>query len=378
MMATRIGWLVLEAVMIGYFIYFGSGAAFALAIAMVLIPVLTLPLSLYLRNKIKISVTADSNVKKGVSGSFVITLENPTPWPVFRIRCRICTENQLNREEQLFVINTWLAPKGRQQVVASAGSDYCGRIKASANKVSLLDCFGIIGVSCKPEAAAYMTVQPDTFEMEVSLRPDAGTNDDSDVYSEQKPGSDMTETFQIREYVTGDSVRQIHWKLSNKFDRLIVRDPSLPVIRNVLVFWERTGETGDPDIIDAQAEIIVTLCKSLLENSIQFTVGWNDTDRNLCILHEIRDTEELVGIIPRLMRATGSSSGATGAELLLQTGEYALCRHMVYLAQNPGQGAERLYDYGSVAMVIGGENPMDGARTFDAVNYREQLHKIDI
>lgn len=378
MIATRIGWFVLEALMIGYFLYFGSGAAFALAIAMVLIPILTLPISLYLRNKIKMSVTADPNVRKGTSGNFVITLENPTPWPVLRIMCRIRTENQLNREEQFFMINTWLPPKGRQQVSAAAGSGYCGRIKISAAKVVFFDCFGLIGIGYRPDKAAYMTVQPDTFEMEVALRPDAGANDESDVYSEQKPGNDMTETFQIREYVPGDSMRQIHWKLSNKFDRLIVRDPSLPVIRNVLVFWERTGENGDFDIIDAQAEIVVTLCKSLLENSIQFTVGWNDTDRNLCILHEIRDTEELVGIIPRLMRAAGSSSGMTGAELLLQTGEHALCGHMVYLAQNPGQGVEQLYDHGSVAMVIGGEEPMDGAIIFDAVNYREQLSQIDI
>jgi len=378
MIATRIGWLALEVVMIGFFLYFGSSAALALAAAMILIPVLTLPLSLYLRNKIKISVTADSNIRKGDPGKFAITLENPTPWPVLRIRCRIHTENQLNREEQNFVIDTWLAPKGRQQVCKALGSDYCGRIKISVAKLMLSDCFGLMSIGCKTDAAAYMTVQPDTFEMETALRPDAGANDESDVYSEQKPGNDMSETFQIREYVPGDSMRQIHWKLSNKFDRLIVRDPSLPVIRNVLVFWERTGEDGDLDIIDAQAEIIVTLCKSLLENSIQFTVGWSDTDRNLCVLHEIRDTEELVGIIPRLMRATGSSSGMTGAELLLQTGEHALCGHMVYLAQNPGQGAERLYDYGSVAMVIGGENPMGGARTFDAANYREQLTQIDI
>ena len=378
MIATRIGWLVLEAVMIGYFLYFGSGAAFALAAAMILIPILTLPLSLYLRNKIKMSVTAEPNVRKGDSGGFVITLENPTPWPVMRIRCRVRTENQLNREEEFFVINTWLPPKGSQQAAASVGSSYCGRIKISVDKMMLTDCFGLISIGYKPNEAAYITVQPDTFEMEVSLRPDAGANDESDVYSEQKPGNDMTETFQIREYVPGDSMRQIHWKLSNKFDRLIVRDPSLPVIRNVLIFWERSGENGDPDIIDAQAEIIVTLCKSLLENSIQFTVGWNDTDRNLCILHEIRDTEELVGIIPRLMRATGSPSGVTGTELLIQTWEDALCGHMVYLAQNPGQGVEQLYDYGSVAMVLGGENSVDGARIFDAVNYREQLSQIDI
>ena len=378
MIAKKIGWFGLEAVLMGFFLYFGSSAAFALAMVMVLIPLLTLPVSLYLRNKIKISVSADMNLKKGDKGSITVTLENPTIFPVLEMMCIIRTENQLNRETHHFPGGTWLPPKGKQEIHIEKGSAYCGRIKITASKAVMYDCFGLLGIECKTDAAAYMTVQPDTFEMEVSLLPDSGSIDDSDVYSEQKPGNDMTETYQIREYVPGDSMRQIHWKLSNKFDRLIVRDPALPVVQNVLVFWERTGESDDPDIIDAQAEIIVSLCKSLLDNSIQFTVGWNDTDRNLCILHEISSTDELVGIVPRLMRATGCSSGVCGTELLMQTGEHALCSHMVYLAENPGQGAEELHRYGHVTIMLGGESQMAGVKLFDAENYKEQLSYIDL
>ncbi|MFR7744089.1 MAG: DUF58 domain-containing protein [Acutalibacteraceae bacterium] len=52
--------------------------------------------------------------------------------------------------------------------------------------------------------------------------------------------------FQIRDYVPGDSQRQIHWKLSHKYDKLIVKDPSLPITRSAAVFWERTEETPLP------------------------------------------------------------------------------------------------------------------------------------
>ena len=378
MIAKRIGWLVLEVILMGFFLYFGSSAAFALAVVMVLIPLATLPVSLYLRNKIKISISADMNIRKGGRGKVTVTLENTAIFPVFEMMCIIRTENQLNRETHHFPGVTWMPPKGKQEICIETGSDYCGRIKITASKVVMYDCFGLLGIGCKTDASAYMTVQPDTFEMEVSLLPDSGSIDDSDVYSEEKPGNDMTETYQIREYVPGDSMRQIHWKLSNKFDRLIVRDPALPVIQNVLVFWERTGESGDPDILDAQAEIIVSLCKSLLDNSIKFTVGWNDTDRNLCILHEISNTDELVGIVPRLMRATGCGDGICGTELLMQTGEHALCSHMVYLAENPGQGVSELHRYGHVTMLLGGGSQMAGAKPFDAVNYKEQLSYIDL
>lgn len=378
MIGMKLCWLVLEGILCGYFLYFGSSAAFALALLMVLIPICSLPVNLYVRTRLTMTVMARPNLKKGDVGEITLILKNSTPFPVCRMHLNICIENQLNREQQTSLIQAWLPPKKEQEITLQAGSDYCGRLKISAKKVSVYDCFGVLGIRCKLNASGYMTVQPDTYETEVMLLPNANSVEDSDVYSQERPGNDLTETYQIREYVPGDSPRQVHWKLSNKFDRLIVRDPALPIIRNVLVFWERTGESNDREAIDAQAEIIVSLCKALLDQSIQFTIGWNDTDRNLCILHEIRDMEELVGIIPRLMRATGRKDGVSGAELLLQTGGHALCGHMVYLAQKPQQGAEELCRYGHVTMLIGGETSIAGATVFDSVHYKEQLSRIDL
>lgn len=378
MITMKLCWLVLEGILCGYFLYFGSSAAFALALLMILIPIASLPVNLYIRTRLTMTVTAQPNLKKGDAGEFTLILKNPTLFPVLRLQLKIRTENQLNREVQILCLQTWLPPKKEQTLALQAGSDYCGRLKISMVRVYAYDCFGLCPIPCRLDASAYMTVQPDTYEPAVTLIPNAGSNDESDVYSQERPGNDLTETYQIREYVPGDSPRQVHWKLSNKFDRLIVRDPALPIIRNVLVFWERTGESDEREVIDAQAEIIVSLCKALLDQSIQFTIGWNDTDRNLCILHEIRDMEELVGIIPRLMRATGRKDGVSGAELLLQTGGHALCGHMVYLAQEPQQGAGELCRYGHVTMLLGGETSLAGARMFDPVNYKEQLSQIDL
>lgn len=41
-----------------------------------------------------------------------------------------------------------------------------------------------------------------------------------------KKGYDATEVFELREYQPGDSIRTIHWKLSEKFDTVLVREPS--------------------------------------------------------------------------------------------------------------------------------------------------------
>lgn len=378
MIPMKLGWLALEAISLVLFLYFGSGTALALAVLLALIPVISFFVNLYIRRRLDISTAASVNLRKGEGGEFAVVLDNPAIFPVFRVRCTIRVENQLNREAHMLRVTTWAPPKRKQKTVLNTGSDYCGRLRISVERTVLYDCFGLIGVRCKCNAVAHMTVQPDTFEPGISIIPTPHSSEDSDSYSQDRPGSDLTETFQIREYVPGDSPRQIHWKLSGKFDKLIVRDPALPITRNVLVYWERTGESGDPAVIDAQAETVVSVCRSLIDQSVQFTIGWNDTDRNLCILHEIHDLDELVAVIPRLLRATGAKEGISGAGLLLQTGASALCAHMVYIAEEPQSEVLELQRFGHVSMLLCGKTPLDGATMFDSDHYKEQLAQIEL
>lgn len=378
MIGMKLGWMILEGIILGFFVYFGSGAALITALLLLVIPVCEFLLHLYVRGKLSVRVTAATNVHKGENGDFFITVENPTPFPVFRVRYHMQVENQLNREVQQIRVTGSLPPKRKVQTTLSTGSHYCGRLRISVKKVVLYDTFGLLGISCKSSASTHLTVQPDTFEMTVNLLENLSSVEESDIYSQDRIGTDLTETFQIREYVPGDSPRQIHWKLSSKFDKLIVRDPALPITRNVLVFWERTGESGSKELLDAQAEVVVSLCKSLLEQSIQFSIAWNDTDRNLCIMYEIHDMDELVGIIPRLMRASGVKEGVSGAALLLQNASQALCSHMVYIAEEAQSEVMEMQRFGHVSALLCGENTLPDAQMFDEKRYKEQLMQIEL
>lgn len=378
MIITKLGWLIMETLLLGYFLYFGSSPAMALFIALLLIPIVSIPISMTVGKRIKIEVNTDLNLKKGHEGNISLIVYNPTMIAVPWASCKIVIDNQLNLEKQTILLLTWLPPKKSQELTLKAGSNYAGRLKVRVEKVKIYDCFGLIGVGSKLDASAHMTVQPDTFEMAITLIPNIHSNDESDLYSQDRIGNDLSETFQIRDYVPGDNPRQIHWKLASKFDRLIVRDPSLPIIQNVLVFWERTGESTDLDAIDAQAEIIVSICKSLVDLSIQFTIGWNDTDRNLVILHEIKGMDDLIGIIPRLMRATGRKEGMSGAELMIQTSSHAMCGHMVYLTQKPQFGVEEMCRYGHVTMISSEVANITDTKIYDSKHYKEQLTQIEI
>lgn len=377
-MVMKLSWLMLEGLFVWCFGYYGSSVALALAVLMVLIPVCSVFVNLYLKKKLRIHIEAPMIQRKGDPGRILVTIQNPTVFSALRIRLDLEVCNQLNRQRHCEKIMTHALGKTKQKNPLRFASDYCGRIRISIPRVVLYDCFGLIGIPMAYKTVVHMAVQPDTFEPNVVLMPSPSSTDDSDIYSQEKSGMDMSEVYQIREYVPGDSLRQIHWKLSNKFDKLIVRDPGLPITRNVLVFWERTGERGDPDLIDAQAEVLISLCRSLTDNGIQFNLGWNDTDRNLCILHEIRDMDDLVAIIPRLLRATGCKEGVSGAALLLQTRADALCAHMVYLAEEPQAETVELSRYGHVTVLACGEDAPEDSVLFNEEDFIQQLTEIEI
>ena len=176
--------------------------------------------------------------------------------------------------------------------------------------------------------------------------------------------------FQIRDYVPGDSQRQIHWKLSHKYGKLIVKDPSLPITRSAAVFWERTESDPTAERTDAEAEIVVSVCRNLLSQSVQFTVGWNEEATGRCVFQQIRDMDDLIGLLPRLFTAK-PAKGASGASLLLQELPAGSCSHLVYVAAERKAETDELASIGRLTALICGEQ-------FNEKDYAAQLSELEL
>lgn len=376
MLLLKLCWLLLVMGMTGLFLYTGSGIVLSLAVCLLALVLCAVPVNFHVRRHLRVSLELPVNLRKGDEGPAALLVENPTLFPVLRISCRICAENRLNGLRQQLHVLTYALPRRTSRIELNIGDAHCGSLRVEPAKIHLLDCFGIIPVSCRRIESKTVTVQPHTFEQRIRILPNPNCPDDSEVYAEDRPGFDLTETFQIREYVEGDSQRQIHWKLTSKFDRLIVRDPALPVTRSVLVFWERTGDSGDPDRIDAQAEAVVTICRTLLNQSVQFVIGWNETQTQHCVLQAIHDLDELIGLLPRLLKASGEKEGLGGAELLIQALGDQTYSHILYVAETPQASVLELQKLGHVTMLVCGETA-DGI-VFDPAHYEEQLAELEV
>lgn len=339
----------------------GSGWILGLAVLVVLIPPVSLLSNLYVRKHIRGRIIMLTTAAKGAACEGTIRLENRSFLPAAKLRCRLGMINDLTREETVLEFTSGLGPGVGCDREFSLESRYCGRIYVHVQSVAILDYFGLFSLRVPMKADARITVLPELFSCDVTLAPVAAASDESQASCR---GDDRTEVFQLREYRSGDDIRQIHWKLSSKLDSLILREPGQSISRSLLVFWDKRRETT-PENMDAMAEVTASVCQALCDSGITFDLCW--TEKEEPELRQIRDADTLLQTIPALVTQTGSAECREP-----DTGEYG---RVIQITPNPPDE----YDEKTVCLICG-EGDLDDGRNigFFPGNYRGKLERLEL
>ena len=375
MTLSRIGYALLLLTALALDVFCGSVMTLAPTLLLVLTPLVCLPLHVWAAKRLRLRLESPVNLEKGEAGTLRVTVDNGTWLPLSRIELRLRLSNTLTGQSEVRRCRLSARARGNNTAEYRTASAHCGHLAITADCCRIYDPFGIFGVRVRSVAPVQTTVQPKGFVQTIFVTSDANCPDDSESYAPDRPGADLSEVYQLREYHPGDSLRQMHWKLSSKLDQLVIREASLPVSRSVLVFWERTQHAA-PEQTDAQADVVITCCRSLLETGVQFTIAWNDAAERRCVSRQIRDLDELIGLMPRLLSAR-ESEGLSGAELFLRSCGEAALSHILYITGRVPEQAYELQQLGRLTVLSG--DPADaGAISFDCAHYPEQLAELTI
>ena len=322
------------------------------------------------KNKISAKAVLPPTGEKGAELVGKIVLENGFGFPVFKAICEVSVKNNLSGEENRINIALSAPPKGKTEKEFCLSSEFCGYITAKIERIWLTDIFGILPAVPKnfSSAKGKTTVLPETFEPFIVFDGILPVPEDSESYSPDKKGNDYSETFQIREYSPGDSIRQIHWKLSEKLDKTIVRDPSLPIAKNIMLFWDKTAGTASPKETDAMAEVCSSVAQVLLKNGYEFMLGWNSKSR--IETAEIKTEEELLEAIPKMIKFGGEKAEEDFENVFEHFGK------VICVAKEP---PENLFEKTGVNLLICNKSAA-GANVvpFGAETYSEDLEFLEL
>lgn len=328
MRARRALWIVLILLSLVVYVFHNDSGTRILLWAMILIPVLAAVFALLPVKKLEIGLRLSpaSDYLHGRKAS--IRVKNKSFFPVIQGEAQLQIENRFTGETVQETQQVSLPGKKEYETDMEMTSVCCGQIRCTLREMDLYDPFRLFCRKTKVEEQQYFTVMPSDYPMQVVVAQQTEQIRDGEQYSMLHAGNDPGETFQIREYRAGDPIRRIHWKLTEKSDRVMVRDFGLPVENEILLLLETSlppGMTADPEVMHALMSCYCSMASELVRKEIPVSLGWFDHADGLLQIAEIQQKQELSAAIAAILSQGMRESEKTVVGAYLA--EHAVCNY---------------------------------------------------
>ena len=310
-----------------------------------------------------------------------ITIENPDIVPLAAVEAEVVCTNLRTRESDSYFIRNTPRPKSTQTVDLEIMPKYAGRYEISVAAAILTDPLQLSTRSIPCSDKEYFTVMPETFEMQLSYASDAAMLE-SDRTTAVRSGNDPGEVREIREYIPGDPIKNIHWKLSEKVDKLLIKELGNPITDQFLVVLDTAREVSqDPVSLEAVAAVFISLAETLLNNSSGLSIAWTDAESGKAVIKKISEETDLIEAADEFLAVPAVTQSAfSKIERDVAESRYA---HVVIVGSSIPAGIDAIANGCQVTVLLIGEN---GSATennvtivgFDSDSYTADLAGIEI
>lgn len=232
-----------------FYIAYGEWFSWVLMLCVIGLPWLSLLLSLSAMWKLQLSPGGPEWIPMGEKGELWLLGGCDLPMPPFRGKIRL--SSCLNGEKWLY------------DPVKGLTADHCGGITCAVEKAKVYDYLGIFSFRVRKTQQKTILVRPDPLPLKAP--------EDLQRYTARawKPkfGGGFAENHELRLYRPGDNLNQVHWKLSAKTGKLILREPMEPEQGLLLLTLTLRGTREE---LDRKFGRLLWLGDHLLEQNLSY------------------------------------------------------------------------------------------------------------
>lgn len=250
-MAKR--WIIYFLSLIGclvFFLFYRLWFSWFALLTVLCLPLFSLLMSLVAIFTARLRADLPHSLPLGTGQDFPILCDSVFPAPPWR--CKRVVQRPLTGEK-------WILSEGN-----SLPTDHCGGLICTAEKPRIYDYLGLFCFKLRPPRTHTLLVYPLPIPMELP-----GLDKFRVRTYKPKWGGGFAENHELRQYVPGDSIRQIHWKLSAKTSSLILRQPMEPVHRRMLLQLDLCGAAAE---LDRKLGRLLWASQTLLDRELPFTL----------------------------------------------------------------------------------------------------------
>lgn len=358
MIRNRIAWVVWLVLTAGLYFFENNTGTRALLAASLLVPVFSVFCAFFAAAKTEVKITGPDRDQAGdplvlkaeVKGPFLLTFA--------RVHLSLLLSNTLTRSEAPMEVILSGASAAKKDFICDAS--FCGVVTAGMSAAVAEDWFGLSSFSIKQREEASVTIYPKTYPVQLLCSDASALAMEGERWSMNRPGFDPSETYGIREYIPGDPIRQIHWKLSEKTGKTMIRELGLPVSDDILLLWESfCSDDPSPKACHQAMEAMISAARTLLSEGYSFKAAFVSRALKEPELFEISDERDLGLLEAALLEAGTMYSDDSTAALFKSRYPGSTFAHTVIFSPTPKTGAVNLFEGNRVTLVLPSET--DGA-----------------
>ena len=285
-----------------YFFENNTGTRTILA-ASIFLPAASVLCAVRSARRVTVHLSAPDCCKQGDAAECSVRAEGLLPGAV--LTAALWGRSRLTGEETAVKLSvSRFAP----DVEGTLRTAHCGTVMLSLSDAAVQDWFGLYRCALTLQSSRFITVEPPLFNIQIAFTESESVSADSERWSSAHAGQDPSETFGFRAYIPGDPIRQIHWKLSQKTDSLMVRELGLPVAEEVLLLLDTsvTVQEDAADALDAAMTALLSLSQVLTEQGIAHSVGWKNRELDELVLCSVQDQQDCTAVRGQILTAAAA------------------------------------------------------------------------
>ena len=283
--------------------------------------------------RLQARISTPGQVPKGAAADCTLSVANESALPVWRVRVPVIVGNPVTGEQTTLSLDAALPPHGTASVPFHVQSSRCGSLSVRCECAWPVDPLGIVRRRRALAAQSRIAVPPLADPMAVRRSGARAHDMESFTYAADRAGDDPAETYDMREYQPGDSVRRIHWKLSGKLRTTMLRESGFPIYSSLLLLVETGWDEGGPvpAAADAQMEAASSLMASLMQDGVAFDLAFFDRSSGSLVLRHVGDDAAMWDAIALLLAAPREAAPEGSIRAFLEYAGGTVWGRCVYL-----------------------------------------------
>ncbi len=255
---------------------------------------------------LKVRIEAPISISEvGKENMIKINIFNKLPITIQRMKALVVIEDTISAVKHKHWMKISSVMPGNNEFTHNVTFGMAGNFEINLTKLRVYDMTGLFSGNMKTKSTERVQIMPCMYDVGIRLSMMVKNfYGESDMYDEHLPGMDRSELFQVREYMPGDRLQHVHWKLTAKEDELMVKEHSLPKSCPVILFlkFDPTDKKLRRKNGLAFMESVVSLSYSMLDAGCAHYIVWYAADVKDIVRVRVDDEESLYYFMGMFMK----------------------------------------------------------------------------